>query len=68
MKRTFTATYEKIEDCYIGYIEELPGVNSQGISLEEVRANLSEALEMVLLANNDLIEKKQIVKNNSGKE
>ncbi|HUY01259.1 MAG TPA: type II toxin-antitoxin system HicB family antitoxin [Candidatus Deferrimicrobium sp.] len=58
MKRTFTAIYEKIEEVYIGYVEEVPGVNSQGNSLEEVRANLSEALDMVLLANKDLTEKK----------
>ena len=44
-----------IDVAYIGFVEELPGANTQGATLEEARANLHEALEMVLQANRELI-------------
>ena len=44
-----TAVFEEApEGGYILYIEEIPGVNSQGDTLEEAKANLSEALELIL--------------------
>jgi len=44
-----TAVFEEAEEGgYISYIEEIPGVNSQGETLEEAKANLSEALELIL--------------------
>lgn len=43
MKGEFTAIYERPGDWYIGYVTEVPGVNSQGATLDEVRANLGEA-------------------------
>lgn len=46
-----TAVFEKVPEGYIGFIEELPGANTQGSTLDEVRANLVEATEMVLEAN-----------------
>ena len=52
----FTAVYQKVPEGYIGFVEELPGANSQGASLEEVRANLAEAVELVLDANRTLSE------------
>ncbi len=54
MKSEFTAIYEKQGDWYIGYIEELSGVNTQGKTLAEVRANLKEALILILEANKEL--------------
>ncbi len=42
---------EKVQEGYIGYIPELPGANSQGSSIEEVKTNLFEAVELVLEAN-----------------
>jgi predicted RNase H-like HicB family nuclease len=51
MTNTFTAIYEKRGDVYIGYVEELPGANTQGDTLEEVKANLKEAVELILLSN-----------------
>ncbi len=57
MERKFTAIIEKEEGFYIGYIEEIPGVNTQGKTLEEVRANLREALELILQTKKELIEK-----------
>lgn len=47
---TFTAVYEQDGDWWVGYIEELPGANTQGATLDEVRANLREAVEFVLEA------------------
>ncbi len=29
MENTFTGVFEKVEDWYIGYVQELPGTNSQ---------------------------------------
>ena len=52
----FTAVFEKVPEGYIGFVEELPGANTQGATLEEVRANLSEAVELVLEANRVLSE------------
>lgn len=51
----FTAVFEHTEDgWWIGYVEEIPGANTQGKTLEEVRENLKEALSMVLEANREL--------------
>jgi predicted RNase H-like HicB family nuclease len=51
--RAHCSVPEVPEGC-IGFIEELPGANSQGRTLEEVRENLREAAVMVLEANRDL--------------
>lgn len=57
MVSSFTAVYEKADDWYIGYVEELPGANTQGKTLEECRENLREAVELILAANRELAEK-----------
>ena len=57
MDNTFTAVFEKTNEWYIGYVEELPGANTQGKTLDEVRENLKEAIELVLLSNRELSEK-----------
>jgi predicted RNase H-like HicB family nuclease len=49
-----TAVYRKVPKGYIGFVEELPGANTQGRTLDEVRSNLREAAELVLEANRDL--------------
>ena len=51
-----TAVYRKVPEGYIGFIEELPGANTQGATLEETRENLKEAIELVLEANRILAE------------
>lgn len=51
MTRQFTTVYKKRGRWYIGWVEEMPGVNTQGRSLKELRENLKEALEMVIEAN-----------------
>ena len=48
MERQFTAVFEKLGRWYIGWVEEIPGVNTQGRTLKEARENLKEALELIL--------------------
>lgn len=52
----FTAVFRKVPEGYIGFVEELPGANTQGATLEEARTNLQEAVELVLEANRQLVE------------
>ena len=54
MKGEFTAIYEKRGDWYIGYVEEITGVNTQGKTMEEVRENLKEALILILESNSEI--------------
>jgi len=46
-----TAVFRKVPEGYIAFIEEFPGANTQGASLEEARANLREAVALVVEAN-----------------
>lgn len=50
----FTAVYEKIGDWWLGYVEELPGANTQGRTKEEVQENLKEAVQLIIEANREL--------------
>ncbi len=50
----FNAVYEKTDDGWIGYVEELPGANTQGKTKEEVKDNLKEAVQMIVEANREL--------------
>lgn len=56
MKKTLTAVFEKSPHGYIGYVEELPGANTQGSTLEKTKAHLVEAVRLVLQANRQLTE------------
>jgi predicted RNase H-like HicB family nuclease len=49
-----TAVFVEVPEGYIAFVEELPGANTQGDTLEEARENLREAVEMVLEANREL--------------
>jgi predicted RNase H-like HicB family nuclease len=51
-----TAIFEKVPEGYIGFVEELPGANTQGRTLDEARANLQESVQLVLEANRVLAE------------
>lgn len=51
MKREFTAVIEKRGKWFVGYIEEIPGVNTQDRTIKETRSNLQEALNLILQAN-----------------
>ena len=50
----FNAVYRKSGKWWAAYVEEVPGVNTQGATLAEARANLKEALAMVLETNREL--------------
>lgn len=52
----FTAIFKKAPEGYIGFVEELPGANTQGKTLAEAKANLQEAIAMTLEANRVLAE------------
>jgi len=49
-----TAVFEHTDGWWIAYIEELPGVNTQGKTIEEARENLQEATRLILEANREL--------------
>jgi len=54
MEFQFTAVFRRVPEGYIALVEELPGANTQGSSLEEARANLQEAVALVVEANRTL--------------
>jgi predicted RNase H-like HicB family nuclease len=56
MDLQFTAVYRKVPEGFIAFVEELPGANTQGQTLEEARANLEEAVALVLDTNRSLLE------------
>lgn len=56
MDMNLTAVFLKVSEGYVGFVEELPGANTQGATLEEARANLHEAVALVLEANRKLAE------------
>ena len=49
-----TAVFKKVREGYIAWVEELPGANTQGATLDEARDNLQEAIRLVLEANREM--------------
>ena len=68
MQGTFTAVFQKTDKWWISFIEEIPGVNTQGKTKEEARKNLKEALELIIQSNKKIIKKEMAVDKNSIKE
>jgi predicted RNase H-like HicB family nuclease len=66
MENRFTAVFQKDADWWVAWVEEIPGANTQGATLDEARENLKEAVTMVLEANRELAELelagKQVIK------
>ena len=66
MENKFTAVFEQVGEWWIGYVEELPGANTQGKTLEEARENLKEAVQLIIEANRELArreaEGKQVIR------
>lgn len=58
MTKQFTAVYKKRGKWYIGWVEEIPGVNTQGKTLKETKENLKEAL-LLILDTNRIINKRE---------
>jgi len=48
MERRFTLEYWKDEGWYVGKLKEVPGVFSQGETLEELEENIREAYQLML--------------------
>jgi len=61
MVRQFTAIYKKSGKWYSGWVEEIPGVNTQGRTLKETKENLKEAL-LLILETNRILNKKETAK------
>ena len=51
MRQQFSATYRKHGKWYLGWIEEIPGVNTQGRTMKETQENLSDALRLIIETN-----------------
>ena len=49
----FTAVYKKTKNWFVAWVEEIPGVNTQGKTLKEARENLYDALLLVLESNKE---------------
>ncbi len=58
MNLKLTKVFQKVPEGYIGFVEELPGANTQGETLEEARENLEEAISLILEANRTLAEER----------
>jgi len=56
MNLKLTKVFQKVPEGYIGFVEELPGANTQADTLEEARENLEEAISLILEANRNLAE------------
>ncbi|MBI4733433.1 MAG: type II toxin-antitoxin system HicB family antitoxin [Rubrobacteridae bacterium] len=70
MHEKLTAVFKKSPYGYIGYIEELPGANTQGETLKETKENLIAAVQLVLEANRQISEEEingmEIIKEDFG--
>lgn len=60
MENRFTAVFQKEGEWWLGYVEELPGANTQGRTLEEARENLKGAVALIVEANRQLAEREVI--------
>lgn len=58
----FTAVYIPVPEGYVAFVEEIPGANTQGETLEEARENLKEAVSLILEANRQVAEESLIGK------
>ncbi len=54
VKRDFTAVYQKRGRWFVAWVEEIPGVNTQGRTLQEARENLKEAVALIVEVNRGL--------------
>jgi predicted RNase H-like HicB family nuclease len=50
-----TAIFEQVDEWWLGYVEELPGANTQGKTLDEARENLREAVQLIIEVNRELL-------------
>ena len=53
----FTAVYEYDGEWWVGYVEEIPGANTQGRTLDEARDNLKDAVQLLIESNRQEIQR-----------
>jgi len=58
MRLRLTAVFEQVPEGFIGYVKELPGANTRAATLDEARASLQEAVELVLETNREWAEER----------
>jgi predicted RNase H-like HicB family nuclease len=61
----FTAVYIPVPEGYIGFVDELPGANTQGATMDEVRENLKEAVQLLLEANGEFDKRSLVGQSNA---
>ncbi|MCX6706459.1 MAG: type II toxin-antitoxin system HicB family antitoxin [Candidatus Woesebacteria bacterium] len=54
IKHNFTAVYKKSGKWFLGWVEEVPGANTQGKTLKETKANLLEATKLIIETNRSI--------------
>ena len=57
MNLQFTVVFSEVPEGYIGFVEELPGANTQGSTPEEAKTNLEEAVALILEADRELAQR-----------
>ncbi len=67
-KNQFTAVYKKTKDWFVAWVEEIPGVNTQGKTLDEARENLRDALFLIMETNRKTSRKNIRTSNRTTKE
>lgn len=50
-----TAVFEKVGEWWLGYVEELPGANTQAETMDKARENLREAVQLIIEVNRELL-------------
>jgi predicted RNase H-like HicB family nuclease len=48
VRNEFTAVIERDDDWFVAYCPEIPGANGQGLTKEEAKQSLAEAIELIL--------------------
>ncbi len=51
IKNQFTAVYKKTKEWFVAWVEEIPGINTQGKTITEARENLKKAIFLILETN-----------------
>lgn len=59
MEHRFTAVFRKEGEWWAAYVEELPGANTQGRTIDEARDNLREAVELILETNREIADERR---------
>jgi len=57
------AIYKKVRSGYIAWVEEIPGVNTQGHTKKEARENLEDALKEFVAARRSLTKRERTASN-----